>query len=121
MKTMKRRSVHAGVFMLAAVLCTTLLWATNCERSPSAMVDSEAAMSKIESNIRYANEWCQWQLGLRKCEPGGNQADFDELIKLITSTVKPESWDENGGAGTLRLGGGQVQVFDMSDANPSNR
>lgn len=32
---------------------------------------------------------------------GGNQADFDSLIELITSTVTPASWDANGGAGSI--------------------
>ncbi|HEX3999973.1 MAG TPA: hypothetical protein VHX65_15585 [Pirellulales bacterium] len=32
---------------------------------------------------------------------GGNQADFDSLIELITSTVSPQSWDSNGGAGSI--------------------
>lgn len=33
---------------------------------------------------------------------GGSGADFDSLIDLITSTVKPESWDEVGGRGSIR-------------------
>ncbi|MFN0051071.1 MAG: DUF1598 domain-containing protein [Planctomycetales bacterium] len=33
---------------------------------------------------------------------GGAQADFTELIELITSTVAPENWDEVGGAGSVR-------------------
>jgi len=33
---------------------------------------------------------------------GGSQADFDELIELITSTVAPTSWDEVGGPGSIK-------------------
>ena len=33
---------------------------------------------------------------------GGAQADFDSLIDLITSTVRPTTWDEVGGPGTIR-------------------
>lgn len=33
--------------------------------------------------------------------PGGNQADFDSLIELITTTVRPTTWDEVGGPGTV--------------------
>lgn len=33
---------------------------------------------------------------------GGSQADFDELIELIVSTVAPTSWDEVGGPGSIR-------------------
>ncbi len=32
---------------------------------------------------------------------GGSQADFDSLIELITSTVKPTSWDAVGGPGSI--------------------
>ncbi|HZZ28772.1 MAG TPA: DUF1598 domain-containing protein [Pirellulales bacterium] len=32
---------------------------------------------------------------------GGNQADFDQLIDLITSTVAPASWSEMGGPGSI--------------------
>ncbi len=32
---------------------------------------------------------------------GGVQADFDSLIKLITSTVRPQTWSEVGGPGSI--------------------
>jgi hypothetical protein len=32
---------------------------------------------------------------------GGSQADFDSLIDLITSTIKPTSWDKVGGSGSI--------------------
>ena len=32
---------------------------------------------------------------------GENQPDFDSLIKLITSTIEPESWDKVGGPGSI--------------------
>jgi general secretion pathway protein D len=32
---------------------------------------------------------------------GGSGADFDSLIELITSTVTPASWTDNGGAGSI--------------------
>ena len=32
---------------------------------------------------------------------GGSQADFDTLIDLITSTVRPQTWSEMGGPGTI--------------------
>jgi hypothetical protein len=41
---------------------------------------------------------------------GGNQADFDSLIELITSTVAPASWDSNGGAGSIAPFPGGVYV-----------
>jgi general secretion pathway protein D len=33
---------------------------------------------------------------------GGTQADFDSLIDLITKTIKPQSWDEVGGTGSIQ-------------------
>jgi hypothetical protein len=33
---------------------------------------------------------------------GGTQADFDSLIELITSTVRPTTWDEVGGPGSIQ-------------------
>lgn len=41
---------------------------------------------------------------------GGTQADFDALIELIASTVHPDSWDENGGPGSIREFAGGVYV-----------
>ncbi len=32
---------------------------------------------------------------------GGTQADFDTLIDLITTTVAPDNWQDNGGTGAL--------------------
>ena len=32
---------------------------------------------------------------------GGNEADFDSLIDLITSTIDPQSWDGVGGPGSI--------------------
>jgi general secretion pathway protein D len=32
---------------------------------------------------------------------GGQQADFDSLIDLITSTIQPTTWDEVGGPGSI--------------------
>ncbi len=33
---------------------------------------------------------------------GGTQADFDSLIDLITKTIKPTTWDEVGGSGSIQ-------------------
>ncbi|HEY6563093.1 MAG TPA: hypothetical protein VIY86_01230, partial [Pirellulaceae bacterium] len=32
---------------------------------------------------------------------GGSLADFDTLINLITTTIEPDSWEDNGGTGTI--------------------
>ncbi|MEX2113289.1 MAG: DUF1598 domain-containing protein [Pirellulales bacterium] len=34
-------------------------------------------------------------------DAGGAQADFDTLIELITTTVKPDTWDDVGGPGSV--------------------
>ncbi len=35
-------------------------------------------------------------------KPGGNDADFDSLIDLITSTIAPTSWVDAGGSGSVK-------------------
>src|SRR5439155_25329260 len=37
----------------------------------------------------------------RGARGGGSMADFDALIELITSTLKPDSWDDVGGPGAI--------------------
>jgi hypothetical protein len=37
----------------------------------------------------------------RELQLGKQQADFDDLIRLIQETVKPESWDDVGGPGSI--------------------
>ena len=41
---------------------------------------------------------------------GGNQADFDPLIDLITSTVDPTTWDNTGGNGSVMPFPGGVSI-----------
>ena len=41
---------------------------------------------------------------------GGTQADFDELIELITGTIAPETWDLVGGPGAIDAFAGGVYV-----------
>lgn len=41
---------------------------------------------------------------------GGSQADFDELIDLIISTVEPPSWEDVGGPGSIKEYSGGVHV-----------
>src|SRR5213079_3400219 len=37
----------------------------------------------------------------RGARGGAGQADFTSLIELITSTLKPDSWDDVGGPGAI--------------------
>jgi hypothetical protein len=41
---------------------------------------------------------------------GGAEPDFESLIELITTTVKPDSWDDAGGPGTISEFYGGVRV-----------
>lgn len=56
----------------------------------------EAAESELLTRIYPISD-----LVLPPNAPDGSQPDFDSLIKLIASTVKPTSWDEVGGAGSV--------------------
>ncbi|MBI3839095.1 MAG: DUF1598 domain-containing protein [Planctomycetia bacterium] len=61
--------------------------------SLSAVEDDRARSAALQSTSKMAPP-----SGAR----GGAQADFDSLIELITSTVKPSSWDEVGGPGSIK-------------------
>jgi hypothetical protein len=41
---------------------------------------------------------------------GAGAPDFDTLIELITSTIKPESWTDNGGPGSVESFPGGVRI-----------
>ena len=41
---------------------------------------------------------------------GGQEADFESLIELITTTIAPQSWDDNGGPGSVKEFEGGVHV-----------
>jgi hypothetical protein len=41
---------------------------------------------------------------------GGNQADFDPLIDLITSTISPSTWSDMGGPGSVQPFPGGVYI-----------
>jgi hypothetical protein len=62
---------------------------------------------KSALNNLSANQTGGSRRGLRG---GGAIADFDSLIELITSTVKPDSWDDVGGPGAIDSFRGGVYV-----------
>jgi hypothetical protein len=47
---------------------------------------------------------------LKGARGGGSMADFDSLIELITTTIKPDSWDDVGGPGAIDQFAGGVYV-----------
>jgi hypothetical protein len=53
---------------------------------------------------------------------GGAFADFDSLIELITSTIKPDSWDDVGGPGAIDefRGGVYVDATGLLHKMPAN-
>ena len=57
----------------------------------------ERAESELETRIYPVGD-----LVLPSGSTDGSQADFDSLIDLITSTIKPTSWDEVGGPGSIK-------------------
>ncbi len=56
----------------------------------------EEAESTLETRVYPVGD-----LVLPPNAPADAQADFDSLIELITSTVKPTSWDAVGGPGSI--------------------
>jgi hypothetical protein len=59
-------------------------------RTLAAISDDRVRHSAIETTKRISRP-----------AGGGSQADFDSLIDLIVSTVKPQTWDEVGGPGSV--------------------
>ncbi len=60
--------------------------------------------SSIESDSQRAaafDELMRMPVGSPEARGGAALADFDTLIQLITSTIKPDSWDEVGGPGAI--------------------
>ena len=56
----------------------------------------EEAEQQLETKIYPVGD-----LVLPEGAPDDAEADFDSLIDLITSTIKPTSWDEVGGPGSI--------------------
>ena len=58
----------------------------------------EAAQTRLTTKVYPVTD-----LLTRSDRPdGGDPADFDTMIELITATVAPETWDEAGGPGSIR-------------------
>ena len=56
----------------------------------------EEADNQLETKVYPVGD-----LVLPEGASGEDEADFDSLIDLITSTIKPTSWDEVGGPGSI--------------------
>ncbi|MDA1051759.1 MAG: DUF1598 domain-containing protein [Planctomycetota bacterium] len=65
---------------------------------------SLGSASAIQSDSERASafgELMRMPIGSSGARGGAALADFDTLIDLITSTIKPDSWDEVGGPGAI--------------------
>ena len=67
------------------------------------MIDSDRTLSDTLSTVKSQPQKNRGALG-------GNQADFDSLIDLITATIAPQSWDDVGGPGSVQSFSGGVYV-----------
>ena len=63
--------------------------------NPALMAQMDSGSSGSMSNPMVPSSGAQGSLG------SGSGADFDSLIELITNTVNPDSWKDNGGEGTI--------------------
>lgn len=59
------------------------------------------AASRLTTKVYRVDDLIKSREGEADEESGGNRADFDSTIELITRTVEPNSWDEFGGPGSL--------------------
>ena len=57
------------------------------------------------TRVRIVEHYRRRELQLSK-----KQADFDDLIRLIQETVRPESWDDVGGAGSIDRFSGSLTI-----------
>jgi hypothetical protein len=69
----------------------------------AAQIDDDRIMSDSLSAIRA-------QSSTKVGQFGGNEADFDQLIDLITSTIAPTTWSEMGGPGNISPFPGGVYI-----------
>ncbi len=78
-------------------------WLAELAEAQSAAGDHQAAYTTLVhvEDDRVRNEVVKSTRQRRFGAAGGAQADFDTLIELITSTVKPDTWDEVGGPGSV--------------------
>mgnify|MGYP006272047247 CR=1 FL=1 len=66
--------------------------------------DLRALRGRVAARLTHLRRRLEQELAAapRPMPAGGGQADARQLIDLIQATVRPESWDVAGGAGTVR-------------------
>ena len=109
-----RAHLDAGEFGLAQDLAATANTPEQRDFLSRPIVAAQAAAgmfraslgsaSSIQSDSERASaygELARMPIGGAPARGGAALADFDTLIQLITSTIKPDSWDEVGGPGAI--------------------
>ncbi len=85
-------------------------------RAQSAVGDRQSALQSVAQidNDRTLSDTLSFVKGQpqhrNRGAGGGNQADFDSIIDLITATIAPQSWDDVGGPGSIQSFPGGVYV-----------
>ncbi len=75
--------------------------AQNRAGARGAAINSAMGMSSDQSRTATIGQFGTGLPQDGKGRPGGNQADFDSLIDLITSTIAPTTWSDAGGTGSI--------------------
>ena len=75
--------------------------AQNRAGARGAAINSAMGMSSDQSRAATIGQFGTGLPQDGKGRPGGNQADFDSLIDLITSTIAPTTWSDAGGTGSI--------------------
>lgn len=80
------------------------LWLGQIARAQAAGGAPQGAwrsLSEIGDDRARTDALSQWRGQPLGAQGGNTMADFDSLIQLITTTVKPTTWDEVGGPGSI--------------------
>jgi hypothetical protein len=75
-----------------------------------AMISSDRTATDTISSLKPQSASVQDVKARPRGFQGGNQADFDALIDLITSTIAAQTWSDVGGPGSIQSFDGGVSV-----------
>lgn len=107
-----RKQLAAGDFQLAIAVARKAPGQLQHDRLLARIADLQARSGSADNAEQTAREIYDYRArgqaltrlkrARGEAQGGATQADFDSLIELITSTVKPTSWDTVGGAGSIK-------------------
>ena len=70
---------------------------------PGAMPNTDGVMAQATGGLGAgASSLSSPGAGLDTSRGGAAMADFQSLIELITTTIEPDSWEDNGGSGVIK-------------------